>query len=734
MVARPKIPLIYSPVWMVLFGLVVRVLYMMIAHSYRAIVIDGSVNEMERLAYSLATGSGFSAPYVVDTGPSAWTAPIYPWLISLAFRACGVYSYAAGFAMLLFNSICAALTSWTLYRIARRVFNESVAVWSGWVWAFLPYSIRWSVTWVSETSLSAFLLSLLFMLTLEMEDNDGLLWWSGYGLLWGIAALTNTSVISFLPFSGCWLAYHLHRHGKRTVVPVLLSAAVFWLVLTPWLVRNYSVFDEPVFIRDNFGNELRAGNNPLAEGWVVPNYHAGYNPFLLTLFQQMGEPAINAEQAHEAKAWIAQHPKRFLVLCYRRFIFFWAGVPRTWTGLPRTGFDRVKNLIFLASSLLAIGGLFLAVKRCVHGVFLFATLLLFYPLIYYITFPQPRYRHPIDPELTILAVFLISSFPALLRRGDQPDAISGVASGHNATAHENRTLVARLLRWTAIGIAIPIILAAVAVFNNNFSLTHQSRAAFNAQLDVALNNAINWIKDNAAVAETNPSMMYMIADMEKMSHDPRLQALLDDYQKHYLAHPKVLIDFAWMRLVVRNADVPVIQVADMQGQLVELVWDAYALAPDKISLAPDDRASMFSPTKFIWGKRHHQLLALVMYRDYNGSSPELDNTINHLEQKVARDAHYDFRVNDSYIQRTAFVLGAGRPDLIRLRWVDRILDHQNANGSWDYCWYGWCRGVFEFRTDYKTNRVLADHSTVQAAWALTMLKYRYPQWIDEHYQ
>src|ERR1019366_4452156 len=180
--------IMYSPAWMVVIGLAVRVLYMVIAHSYRAIVIggpNGSVNELERLAYSLATGAGFSAPYVVDTGPSARTAPIYPWLISLAFRAFGVYSNAAGVAMLLFNSICAALTSWTLYRIARRVFNETVAVWSGWV--------------------SAFLLSLLFMLTLEMEDNDGLWWWSGYGMLWGIAALTSAPVISFPPFSGCWL-------------------------------------------------------------------------------------------------------------------------------------------------------------------------------------------------------------------------------------------------------------------------------------------------------------------------------------------------------------------------------------------------------------------------------------------------------------------------------------------------------------------------------------------------
>ena len=303
----------------------------------------------------------------------------------------------------------------------------------------------------------------------------------------------------------------------------------------------------------------------------------------------------------------------------------------------------------------------------------------------------------------------------------------------NSNPHRHSAGSSRLIGWLWKGLAILGVVLAATLFYNNHSLRQLPRAAFDAQLDAALDSATNWIKDNALVSEANPSMMYMIADMEKMSHDPRLQSLLEDYQKHHLTHPNSPLDFAWYRLVIRNAEVPVIQVPDMEGRFAEFIWDAYAVAPDKISLAPDDRASMFSPTRHIWGKRQHQLLALVMYRDFNGSSPELDNTISYLAEKVARDAHYDFRVNDSYIQRTAFVLAAGRPDLIRSRWVDRILDHQNANGSWNYCWHGWCRGVLEFSTDYKADAVRSGHSTVQGAWVLTMLKYRYPQWIDEHY-
>ena len=97
---------------------------------------------------------------------------------------------------------------------------------------------------------------------------------------------------------------------------------------------------------------------------------------------------------------------------------------------------------------------------------------------------------------------------------------------------------------------------------------------------------------------------------------------------------------------------------------------------------------------------------------------------------MAHDAYWDFRVSDSYEQRSAFILAAGRPDLIRSRWIDRILDNQQSNGAWNYCWYGWCRGVFEFRFGEGDQ----GHSTVQAAWALYQLKYKHQDWIKEHYQ
>ena len=389
-----------SPLWMVVAGLAIRVGCILAGGLYHLDAWRWSAFEMANIGYSLAQGHGFSSPFPGPSGPTAWTAPLYPGLVYLAFRLFGIRSAGAAFALLLFNSIFSALTSWTVYRIARRLFNLRAAVWSGWFWAVFPFAIHWSVIWIWDTTFSAFLLSLLFLLTLEMDGDSRLRRWFCYGLLWGILALSNPSALSWLPFSGCWLAYQLYRSGKRFLVPVLLSALVFFAVITPWLVRNYLVFGK-IILRGDLGSEFRAGNNRLADGsGFVPDYRPGNNEFLYGQYKRMGEAAFDAEEGREARRWIAEDPERFLLLSGRRVYLFWFGP-------DEVGPPLFQKIFLFGSSLLAFGGLLLAVKRRIHGVFLFAALMTFFPLIYYVTFPNTRYRHAIEPELIILAVWLL---------------------------------------------------------------------------------------------------------------------------------------------------------------------------------------------------------------------------------------------------------------------------------------------------------------------------------------
>ena len=102
----------------------------------------------------------------------------------------------------------------------------------------------------------------------------------------------------------------------------------------------------------------------------------------------------------------------FLGVSFKKFVYYWAGVPKLSNFPP----PEVKNALFLASSILCFWGLLRALRKRKPGAWLFFWLLLCYPLVYYVVFPHARYRHPIDPEIGILAVFLINEAEKKPRR------------------------------------------------------------------------------------------------------------------------------------------------------------------------------------------------------------------------------------------------------------------------------------------------------------------------------
>jgi len=393
---------------MVVLALGLRVGYVVIGHTYKFKTQDDNFSfgwEMGRIGRSLALGQGFSNPFNETTGPTAWEPPLYPFLVAGVFKLFGIYSHASALVLLAINSVFSALTCIPIFLIARRCFSEKVAVWTAWTWALLPSVMYWCTRWVWETSLAALLLAVIFWLALDLEERDGLVPWLKFGLLWGVAALVNTSLLSFLPASGLWAWCRRSKRGKASLGGVVLAGAVFVACITPWLVRNYRTFGQFVFLRSNFGAELRLGNGPGANGTWMEFLHPTQNVYQMRLYREMGELAYVAERKRQAIAFIKQDYGRFAGLSVKRFIYYWGGLPRL-SEIPALA--PFKDSVFLASSVLAFWGLGRALRKRREGAWLFFWLILSYPAVYYFVFPHPRYRHPIEPELGILIVYVIS--------------------------------------------------------------------------------------------------------------------------------------------------------------------------------------------------------------------------------------------------------------------------------------------------------------------------------------
>jgi hypothetical protein len=394
--------------WIVAIALFLRVAWILIGHTYKFKATDNNFGfgwEMGRIGASLASGRGFSSPFDAPTGPTAWEPPLYPYLTAGVFLLFGIYSKASAFVLLTLNAIFSVLTCIPIFLIARRIFSEKVAVGSAWAWALLPNVMYWCTKWVWETSLSTLLLAVLFWLALTLEDRDGYRPWFEFGVLWGIAALNSTVLITFLPAAGLWAWYRRYRRGKRSLGGVLLASVIFFAVLTPWLVRNYRTFNKFIFIRDNFGAELRLGNGPGADGTWMEYLHPAQNVEALREYAAMGELNYIAMRKQQALEFIRADYARFAGLCVKRFVYYWSAPPKA-TQPP--WISPVKNSLFLASSILTFWGLGRALRQRKPGVRLLLWLLLLYPAVYYVVFPSPRYRVPIEPEMAILCVFVIT--------------------------------------------------------------------------------------------------------------------------------------------------------------------------------------------------------------------------------------------------------------------------------------------------------------------------------------
>jgi hypothetical protein len=397
-----------SQFWIVAIALLLRVAWIVLGHTYKFKSADNNFGfgwEMGRIAESIASGHGFSNPFGAPTGPTAWEPPLYPYLIAEVFEVFGIYSRASAFVLLTLNSIFSALTCIPIFLIARRIFSEKVAVGSAWAWALLPNVMFWCTRWVWETSLSALLLAVIFWLTLTLEDRHGLKPWLWFGLLWAVAALNSTVLLAFLPASGLWAWHCRGQRGKPSLAGVLLAALVFIACITPWTVRNYQTFGKFIFIRDNFGAELRLGNGNGADGTWMQYLHPTQDVYTMRQYIAMGELPYIEMRNRQAFDYIHADYGRFAVLCLKRFIYYWAGSPRAG---QNWWLDQSKNSLYLASSVLMFWGLGRALRQRKPGAWFLFWLILFYPAVYYVVFPSPRYRHPIEPEMAILAVYLVT--------------------------------------------------------------------------------------------------------------------------------------------------------------------------------------------------------------------------------------------------------------------------------------------------------------------------------------
>ena len=113
------------------------------------------------------------------------------------------------------------------------------------------------------------------------------------------------------------------------------------------------------------------------------------------------------EQGEKAKAYIAAHRAHYLKISLKRFYFYWVSVPHPSEGSGLAEFGRELSYCFL--SITGVLGLLLSLKNRVPAAGLLAWAFLLLPVTYYFITVAARFRHPLEPLIAILSVYLFQS-------------------------------------------------------------------------------------------------------------------------------------------------------------------------------------------------------------------------------------------------------------------------------------------------------------------------------------
>jgi 4-amino-4-deoxy-L-arabinose transferase-like glycosyltransferase len=418
---------LHAPARIFWVALAVRVLYITLAHTYRIRPAEDHFQfgwEAGRIARALVTGYGYSDPfanaYLAHTGPTAWLPPLYPLLMAAIFRVFGVFTHASAWVLFTVNSIFSAATALAVWEIAARCLSRRVALWSAWIWALYPAAMQYAVRWPWEMSITTCLFAFTLVLALRLRGIGGLepatrnpqpaTSWLLFGLLWGLIALSNSTLLIFLPVCVLWMLIPSLRaptHRAPALRNAALAALILLACIAPWTLRNWRVFHTFIPLRGNLGAENYMGNGPGSNGLLMEYDHPFQSPEQLRLYASLGEVRYVALRGALARDYIAAHPAHFAADVARRIYFFWISVPHPSDDAWYVEAGRILNFAFL--SIAGLMGLALALHRRVPAAGLFAWAFLLLPIPYYLITVHARFRHPLEPLICILIVYLFQS-------------------------------------------------------------------------------------------------------------------------------------------------------------------------------------------------------------------------------------------------------------------------------------------------------------------------------------
>jgi len=397
--------------------------------------------EHGRIAANLLAGRGFTIEFLGAEGPTSQQAPYYPAFLAAVYGCFGVETPRAILAAQLIQCLAGTGLVLAVVWLARLLVPERPETgWLAGLGAALYPTHVYMTTHLQVALWAALVLTLLLAVVVSPRWRAT---WKGSllaGCLSGVLLLVEPILALALPVAAIafWSAEEARSWRDRFRGPALARvatmAAVAALVISPWIVRNWLVHGELVFIKSTFGYAFWQGNNPISWGTdKVPKGSAEHlrqdhdgtlagidralwearhetlyiddvllKPDAYRPFAGLSEPERSRLLGRRACEFIRTQPKRYARLCLQRLRYFLL--------IDETN-PKASNRLYQASTaawlVLATVGLMVGARRWrrlwpTYAIFGLVTL--FHALV----ITSVRFRIPLEPMSFVWAAMAVA--------------------------------------------------------------------------------------------------------------------------------------------------------------------------------------------------------------------------------------------------------------------------------------------------------------------------------------
>jgi 4-amino-4-deoxy-L-arabinose transferase-like glycosyltransferase len=373
---------------------------------------------------SVLTTTKLRDPVVPGFRTTALKQPLNALILTGMFAGFGEKNFLAVF---LLHALISSATVCLLFLSLRRTAPQTALLLSIGAAAYPSFVVH-TMTVPESTTLILFLIAALWYWMTNPPANPSWTYWGLGGTIGGLAVLTEPVMSPFVGLTVCLAAALSQGTRKVQLLSAATAIVVASIVVSPWLARNYVVFDRfPVLKSGSFGHIFNWGLHFSGKGsWISEER--------LVALEQAGRQMSELEEEEAiARELRAQLPKFWLQYATydipHHFLHLWWDVPRYWNNYSLSYLlgRRLPYVVILIFALPEIAGLISRLWRRsldtvrqepvkVSALILFATTTAVYSIFGAF---HSRYRLPL--ELGLL-VFAASTLQRMVHRGNLLEA------------------------------------------------------------------------------------------------------------------------------------------------------------------------------------------------------------------------------------------------------------------------------------------------------------------------